>query len=31
MQAVMEKVGYTTVKIIPLSGGISSIYVGTKN
>jgi demethylmenaquinone methyltransferase/2-methoxy-6-polyprenyl-1,4-benzoquinol methylase len=31
MQAVMEKVGYTSVKIIPLSGGISSIYIGTKN
>jgi hypothetical protein len=28
---VMERVGYTAVKIIPLSGGISSIYVGTKN
>jgi demethylmenaquinone methyltransferase/2-methoxy-6-polyprenyl-1,4-benzoquinol methylase len=31
MQAVMEKVGYTNVKIIPLTGGISSIYVGSKN
>jgi hypothetical protein len=26
----MENVGYADVKIIPLSGGISSIYIGTK-